>query len=411
MSRASVLVYPHSMELGGSQLNAIELAAAAQETGFRVAVYARDGALVDYVKELGLDYVPAAPSRITPGPAIARDLERVSRARDIDVIHGYEWPPILEGFASSLMSRRGVAVVGTVMSMAVAPFIPSSIALAVGTSRLQAHTAARRTGRVHLIEPPVDVRANRPGVSDPVARARIRGDAAEPLVVLVSRLVPELKLEGVLTAVRAVGDLARSRPLRLVVVGGGSAAPQVEALARQTNLAVGREVILLTGPMSDPRPAYDEADVCIGMGGSALRAMAFAKPLVVQGEGGFFETLSPTTLDDFLDQGWYGRSSRTQDEAVLHLRCLLTGLLDSAGQREALGRFARQVVEQRFSVEVMAARQADIYEAAAARMPRRRTRLMDAAGSGQRFAWYWSGRRWQRVRGTKAVDDFNARPT
>ena len=51
MSRPSVLVYPHSMELGGSQLNALELAAAAQETGFRVAVYARDGALVDYVKE------------------------------------------------------------------------------------------------------------------------------------------------------------------------------------------------------------------------------------------------------------------------------------------------------------------------------------------------------------------------
>ena len=49
----------------------------------------------------------------------------------------------------------------------------------------------------------------------------------------------------------------------------------------------GRQVVLLTGEIADPRPAYAAADVVVGQGGSALRGMAFGKPLVVVGEGRF----------------------------------------------------------------------------------------------------------------------------
>ena len=72
------------------------------------------------------------------------------------------------------------------------------------------------------------------------------------------------------------------------------------------NARAGRPVVLLAGELRDPRAAYAAADVCLGMGGSALRAMAFAKPLVVQGEGGFWELLTPDTVDRFLWTGWYG---------------------------------------------------------------------------------------------------------
>ncbi len=61
----------------------------------------------------------------------------------------------------------------------------------------------------------------------------------------------------------------------------------------------------MTGQMTDPRDAYAAADIMLGMGGSALRAMAFAKPLVVQGERGYWRLLTPESLDFFLDKGWY----------------------------------------------------------------------------------------------------------
>src|SRR4029077_20107783 len=108
-------------------------------------------------------------------------------------------------------------------------------------------------------------------------------------------LASELKREGILEAVRASARLGIDIPLRMVIVGDGPARKDIELAARTTNVLVGREVVALTGSMADPRPAYAAADVVFGMGSSALRGMAFAKPLVVQGEQGFWELLAPST--------------------------------------------------------------------------------------------------------------------
>ena len=85
---------------------------------------------------------------------------------------------------------------------------------------------------------------------------------------------------------------------------------------------VGRDVVLVTGALLDPRPAYAAADIVIGMGSSALKGMAFGKPLVVQGEQGFWKLLEPATLPIFLAQGFLprwnpGRSARGADPADL----------------------------------------------------------------------------------------------
>ena len=57
-----VLVYPHAMELGGSQLNAIELAAAVGNRGHQVIVLSEDGPLVEAVHRLGLEHVRLDPT-------------------------------------------------------------------------------------------------------------------------------------------------------------------------------------------------------------------------------------------------------------------------------------------------------------------------------------------------------------
>src|SRR3954454_4653462 len=106
MRALRTVVCPHSMELGGSQLNAIELAAAMQQRGHEVAVYSCPGELLNRVHELGVEHIPATRSRIQPGPARSRDLLRLIHERDLDVVHGYEWPPILEGYAATMVARR-----------------------------------------------------------------------------------------------------------------------------------------------------------------------------------------------------------------------------------------------------------------------------------------------------------------
>lgn len=73
-----LLVYPHDLSIGGSQINAIDLAAGVAEAGHDVVVYGVPGPLTDYIEQRGLRFLPArrlgcrpAPSRIAQLAAIA----------------------------------------------------------------------------------------------------------------------------------------------------------------------------------------------------------------------------------------------------------------------------------------------------------------------------------------------------
>ncbi|GGK79344.1 hypothetical protein Sme01_21900 [Sphaerisporangium melleum] len=395
-----ILVYPHAMEVGGSQLNAIELGAAIQRLGHEVSVIGEPGPMVAHLVDAGLEHLPLDPGRRRPSPATVRTLRDLAARRGLDVIHGYEWPPGIEAFYASLRGRA--TAVCTIMSMQVAPFLPPSLPLVVGTREIQEQAAPGRR-HVHLIEPPVDVEANAPG--RPVEEFRRAFDLAPgPLdIVVVGRLAAELKLEGVLTAIDVVGRLAGELDLRLIIVGDGQAREEVEARAAAANAAAGRRAVVVTGQLIDPRPAYEAADVCLAMGGSALRSLAFAKPLIVQGELGFFELLTPESEKTFLNQGWYGLGAGAHEGAP-RLEAALRRLHGDPELRRELGAYGRRLVVERFSLERAARVQLEIYEQAIADRPA----ALHAFGAAAGVLGYKLRRKYARLRGTQALDDFNA---
>ena len=218
-----ILVYPHDLGVGGSQLNALDLAAAVRARGHEVLVHGTPGPLVDRVHELGLEFVEAAPIGRRPSPAAVAGLVRLAGERDLDVLHGYEWPPGLETHLASL--RSPATSVTTVMSMAVAPFLPRSGPVVVGTAQIAAHERARGRRRTHLLEPPVDTDLNRPGLPLDLDGFRLRWDLDDrPTVVCVTRLVRQLKL------------------VRAVWWGGSVLLAQVVITA---DVRVGRHVVLM----------------------------------------------------------------------------------------------------------------------------------------------------------------------
>ena len=403
-----ILVYPHDLNMGGSQTNAIELAAAVTRLGHECLVFGRRGTLCARIEELGLEFIESPDPGRRPSLRIARALRRVAEERVIDVIHGYEWPPGLEA-AMATERLPGTAAVCTVMSMAVAPFIPSWMPLVVGTQQISAAEQSAGRTNVTLIEPPVDLQHN--GHLDPAVVERFRQDwdlDPLPLVVSVSRLVPELKSEGILTAIRAVQTLDAARPFQLVLVGDGRARTQIEQLAEETNARLGRRAVVLTGELADPRPAYASADVVLGMGGSALRSLAFGKPLVVQGEQGYFRTLTRESVDEFQWQGWYGIGAGSE-RGLEVLESELGGLLADPGRRHELGAFGRRLVED-FSLDRAALRQLTIYRDAYAARAGQKRQLAAAGRSFARLADYHVKQRADRWLGRQRADDFNARP-
>src|SRR5690606_31399196 len=129
---------------------------------------------------------------------------------------------------------------------------------------------------------------------------------AQKLVVVVGRLAALLKIDGLKVLIAAVGRLAKTYDVALAVIGEGPERPTVESAAAAANAQAGRQVVRLLGARKEPRPYYLAADIVVGMGGSALRAMALGKPLIVQGEKGFWEVADASTAKVFQRQGWYG---------------------------------------------------------------------------------------------------------
>jgi len=398
-----ILVYPHTMEVGGSQLNAIELAAAVRDLGHQVAVAAEPGPLVETVDALGLDRFEIPASRRRPSPTMIRMLTRIVSEGGYDVVHGYEWPPAVESFLGPHRAGRRAAV-ATVMSAEVAPFIPVTMPLVVGTDELARSVRSRGYRDVTLIEPPVDVLANSPSF----APGRFRADHGLDghfLVVVVCRLVRELKLEGLLTACDAVANLvAAGTDARLAIVGDGPERWLVEERAGAANARCGTRAVVLTGQLADPRPAYAAADAVLGMGGSALRGMAFGKPLIVQGELGFWRPCTPDTVGSFLTGGWYGLGDGS--DGTPGLERSLRELIDDPALRARLGDFARRLVVGRFGLTAAAQRQLDVYRRAVAGSRARVGR--ESARCVVRVGGYKLRRRLDRLHGRAATDDFNS---
>ena len=347
-----ILVFAHQLEVGGTQVNAIELAAALRDLqGYDMVLFATPGPMVKLAEEKGLRFLPAPDAYVHPSLGRIRALREAVRRERPDVLHVWDWWQCLDAYYAVHLAMR-VPMVVTNMTMDLCRILPKALPTTFGTPELldQARASGRR--RVELLLPPVDTHANAPDAVDPRSfRERYGIKDGDITLVTVSRLSHWMKAESLVRTVDVVRALGRDLPVRLVIVGDGLARAKLERLAEDTNADLGRPVVVLTGALIDPRPAYAAANIVVGMGGSALRGMAFGKPVVIVGERGFAAPLTPETADFFFYKGLYGRGDGNPSNAPLV--AAIRGLAEHPDQRVALGEFSRQFVLRHFSLETV----------------------------------------------------------
>ena len=380
----------HSLQLGGSQINTVDLGVELRDRGHDVTLWAIDAkryeATIDaHAAAAGFEIeLLAAEHTVRAQARHVRDL--VDRL-DADVLHVHHENHWLGPVAAvATRSRPGCASVVTNWMMEHTHYLPRHASLIVGFPRLRDEAASHRPGPVFVLEPPVNTDRDRVDDADSLVFRRGHGiDDDELLAVIVSRVDHDMKLVAIEHAITAttVADLAR---LRLVIVGDGEAMPEVERAVRDANDALGREAVLTVGAMSDPRPAYGAADIVFGMGGSALRGLAFGKPLIVQGDGTYTETFDPDSAAAFFEHGFHGAA--TDDPTAEAFARRIRALVDPA-VRERLGTFGRTVIDERYSLDVLAGRLEQIYRTSCDRPLHRWQRWSDAAYV---LAYEWIGR-------------------
>lgn len=356
-----ILIFPHHLEIGGSQVNAVDLAAAVRDLhGHEVVFFATPGPGEALLASRGFRLVRAPRPKTAPSLSVVRALRRAIRRERVDIVHAWDWPQCLDAFFGAQLAC-GVPLVGSIMSMVVPRFVPKSIPLTFGTPELLDEAKRARPGAVSLLEPPVNTFLDDPSLVDgEVFRHSHSVASDEILVVGVSRLVGWMKLEGLLATLDAIDALAALYPVRMIIVGEGTAEDQLRSKADEINARHRRQVVAMPGALVDPRPAYASADVVVGMGGSILRGMAFGKPAIVLGENGFARVFDEESSAGFLYRGFYG----TEDVSAVAgtLRDQLEKLCADSARREALGTYASRIVRDRFALPVLAASLESLYQ-------------------------------------------------
>lgn len=361
----TVLVQVVSFALGGVQVNSVDLAAAVRELGYEsVLIAPRDTlasgpSLRDLADDRGVRLEAfERPTSIWHG---ARQLSALANLYGADIVHGYSgwsWRPAYWG--PCLFGRRPLVMTNYEM-FSMLGYRASN--LIVGTGYLLDEMRDRRH-RVDLISPPVDLDRDNPQVvngSELVASLGLDPDRLR--LVIVSRLDEEMKAKSVETVMRALEQLSRD-DLDLIIVGTGSAEWRLRALGDAINTRLGRPAIRFTGPLSDPRPAYAAADIVLGMGSSAARGLAFAKPLVVVGERGWSSPFNSDTASQLYRNSFW--SYDNPEQPVACLTEVLATLLRERSSWDDLGRFGRAFAEENFGLRAMAAKLAAVYDDAQA---------------------------------------------
>jgi glycosyltransferase involved in cell wall biosynthesis len=371
-----ILVFADRLEFGGTQVNAIELTEALRDLhGHEVVLFATPGPMARVAEEKGIRVLPAPWASAHPSLAVMSTLREAVRREKPDLIHLWDWTQCMDAYYSVHLPMR-IPMVVTVMTMDLPRLLPKALPTTLGTPELleQARAAGRKP--LELILPPVDIHRNAPEAADGAAfRAQYDIRVGEVALVTVSRLVKWMKAESLLNTIRAVGALAGDLPLRLIIVGDGTARAELERLAETTNSELGKQTVIMTGALLDPRPAYAAADIVVGMGGSALRGMAFSKPVVIVGEKGFSAPFNNESATYFYNKGIYGVGDGTggYERLLENIR----NLAGSPASFAELGDFSRKFVQRFFSVEKVSAKLSAFCEAAAVGRPRLEVAIAD----------------------------------
>lgn len=356
------------LALGGCPLNALDLARTLRDRGHHVVVAAIDEqpctSVLPYARGAGFDVV-----RIPADAGLfgrARHLRRMAKEHELDLLHVF----------AAWLGRSAVLACGLGPT---APVVLNWLMdneftttgrtpLVVGTGGLHREATEVHGPRSYLLEPPVDLAHDRPDAATAAAfRAEHRIGHDELVLAIVGRideLTPEqlrnhgvAKMPGVLLAMDALLSPA-APPARLVLVGDGSGMARARERAEEVNDLLGRRAVVMTGALADPRPAYAAADIGLAMGGSALRVLAHGLPLVVLGDRGFSLAFGPSTMAQFLDDGYYGTIAPS--DPVAHLWAQVTPFLDAEARRR-VGEWGLGFVSARYGLDAGADRLEAIY--------------------------------------------------
>ncbi|MDI3298902.1 MAG: glycosyltransferase family 4 protein [Bacillota bacterium] len=361
-----ILLAAMALELGGAETHVVSLARALRRRGLEVEVASSGGRLAGRLEESGIPhhFLPLASRRPWQLGHAVRGLRGLVLRRGIELVHAHARIPAW--VADRALAGSGVPLLTTYHGLYNDGWFWRRVTrwgdLAIAVSEDVRDHLVRRLGadpaRVVVVPNGIDLDEYAFSPSEE-APPELDLPAGAPVVLHVSRLSEFT--ETALALAAAAPALADRLPgARILVAGTGSRLEQVRQAAGEANRRAGQNVMQVLGARWDVPALLGRAWVAVGVGRSALEAMAAARPVIISGNGGYGGILSEERLADFEAHNFTARGFGRPVEAADLLPDLVRLLGDEA-LRGRLGAMGRETVHDRYSIERTAAQVEELY--------------------------------------------------
>ena len=363
-----IMMATMGLDIGGAETHIVELAKELKARGHDVFIVSNGGVYVPEAEAAGIRHyqAPLNQRSVTAMSRARRILRQVIEREKPDVVHAHARIP---AFLCGILRRRmkfafvtschGVYQVSGALKL-LSNWGEHTLAVSEDIRDYLMKQYGLPADRITLTINGIDTEKFSPVVSGTGIRAELGlGDA--PVVGHVSRLDREparTARQLIAIAPRLAGQVPG---VRILITGGGGAFEELSAQAEEVNRALGRECVLLTGPRTDVNRLAAACDVFVGVSRAALEAMAAGRPAVLSGAQGHTGLFIPALLRKAVDTNFCCRTDPAATEERL-LADILSSLALSPGQREELGLYGRQVVQEYYSVRRMAEDALAVYD-------------------------------------------------
>ena len=368
-----ILMVTMAMNIGGAETHILELCRELNRRGHDITLASFGGVYADELTALGVKHVRLPLHTKNPAAVMTayNGLERLIRDGGFDLVHAHaRIPAFICGLLCDRMKFRFVTTAHLNFSMnalwrkisrwgervmAVSDDIADYLVAEYGYPREKIYLTINGIDTVKFSpEIPFDSLLAAYGLKKEHRRivyiSRLDADRADPAYRLIE-IAPEIA--------EAFPDTD------ILVVGGGTEFETLWEMADKVNKNAGRNLVTMTGAVSNINEYAAAADVFIGVSRSALEAMSAAKPVIVAGGQGAIGIFDETKITPAVDTNFCCRGFELADGAAL-FGWIADCLNRPAEELAAMGEYNRAFVMEHYTAGRMAADYEEMYRAAMA---------------------------------------------
>ena len=354
-----ILMATMGLDIGGAETHIVELAKELKGRGHDVAIVSNGGVYVPEITAAGIRHysAPLHQRSLSSMVRAARILRQVIRRERPDVVHAHaRIPAFLCGLLQRWMkfafvtSCHGVYQANRALKL-LSNWGEHTLAVSEDIRDYLMEQYSLPREQITLTINGIDTEKFSPQVSGEEVRSEFALDSG-PVIGHVSRL-DQASSHTARQLIALAPRLSQTVPgLRILITGGGDVYSQLSAQAQAVNRSLGRTCLVLTGPRTDVNRIVAACDLFVGVSRAALEAMAAGKPAVLSGAQGHTGLFTRELLDKAVDTNFCCRTDPVSTEDQL-FASITAALALPLKERQALGAFGRQVVQERYSVRRM----------------------------------------------------------